>query len=64
MIMEENEVTVWLQNQLIFAGLEPVSSHTEKSCIVSHYRQLSTNNRIKNHRNITSFVIGPLTPLN
>ena len=24
---------VWLQNRLIFAGLELVFSHTEKSCI-------------------------------
>ena len=26
----------WLRNQLISAGLEPVLSHTEKSCIVSY----------------------------
>ena len=24
---------VWLQNQFISAGLEPVLSHTEKSCV-------------------------------
>ena len=33
---------VWLQNRLIFAGLEPVLSHTEKLCIASYYREFST----------------------
>ncbi len=28
------------------AGLEPVLSHTEKSCIASYYRQLSKNIKI------------------
>ena len=41
-------------NQLIFAGLKPFLSHTEKLFIVSFYRQFSTNiNQIKI---ITSFV--------
>ena len=31
--------TVWLRNRLVFAGLEPVISHTKKSCIKSYYRQ-------------------------
>ena len=39
-----NLFPVWLQNQLISAGLEP---HTEKSCIASYYRQFSTNMKIK-----------------
>ena len=30
---------VWLQNRLISTGLEPVLSHTEKSCIASYYKQ-------------------------
>ena len=34
------------RNRLISAGLEPVLSQTEKSCITSCYRQFSTN--IKN----------------
>ncbi len=29
---------VWLQNQLLSAGLESVLSQTEKSCIASNYR--------------------------
>ena len=37
----------WLPNRLISAGLEPVLSHTEKSFIVSYYRQFSTNNKMK-----------------
>ena len=28
---------VWLQNRVISAGLEPVFSQTEKSCIASYY---------------------------
>ena len=32
---------VWLRNRLISAGLEPVTSNTEKSCIASYYRQFS-----------------------
>ena len=35
---------VWLRNKLIYAGLEPVQSHTEKLCIASNYRQLQTIN--------------------
>ena len=31
--------SVLLQNRLISTGLEPVLSHTEKSCIASYYRQ-------------------------
>ena len=33
---------VWLPNQLISGELEPILSHTEKSRIVSYYRQYST----------------------
>ena len=29
--------SVWLRNRLIPAGLEPVPSHTEKSCIASYH---------------------------
>ena len=29
---------VWLRSRLISAGLEPVLSHNEKSCIASYYR--------------------------
>ena len=36
---------VWLQNRLISAVL----SHTEKSCIVLHYIQFSTNKQMYNH---------------
>ena len=35
------------RHRLISAGLEPVLGHTEKSCIASYYRQLSTNIKIK-----------------
>ena len=42
-----NYFTVWLRNRLKSAGLEPILSHTEKSCIVSYYKQFSTNIKIK-----------------
>ena len=29
------------------SALDPVPSHTEKSCIVSYYRQFSMENKIK-----------------
>ena len=45
---------VWLQNQLISTGLEPVLSHTEKSCIVLYYIQFSMNIKMYNH-NIKTF---------
>ncbi len=32
---------------LLFGGLEPILSHTEKSCITSYYKQFSTNIKIK-----------------
>ena len=38
---------VWLRNRLLSAGLEPILSQTEKSCIASNYRQFSTNIKIK-----------------
>ena len=41
------KIPVWLQNRLISAGLEPVLSNTEKSCIASYYRQFFTNIKIK-----------------
>ncbi len=47
--------TVWLRNQLIFGVMEPVLTHTEKSCITSYYRQFSTNIKMKITIN-TSFV--------
>ena len=37
---------VWLRSRLLSAGLEPVLSQTEKSCIASNYRQFSTNIKI------------------
>ena len=37
----------WLSTRLISGGLELVLSHTEKSCIVSYYRQFFTNIKIK-----------------
>ena len=40
-------IPVLLRNRLISARLEPVLSYTEKSCITLHYKQLSTNNKIK-----------------
>ena len=51
-------VPLWLWNRLISRGLEPVLSHTEKSCIASNYRQFSTN-----HKNNISFVSPGLRPL-
>ena len=38
---------VCLSNRLISAGLEPVLSETEKSCISSNYRRFFTNIKIK-----------------
>ena len=32
-----------LRNRLISAGLGPVLSHTDKSCIASYFRQFFTN---------------------
>ncbi len=46
---------VWLRNQLLSAGLEPVLSQTENSCIASNYRQFSKNIKI-NHKNNTNFL--------
>ena len=40
--------TVWLLNRLISDGLEPALIHTKKLCLVSYYRQFSTNIKIKN----------------
>ena len=41
-----NKFPVSLGNRLMSAVLEPVLSHTEKSCLVSYYRQFSTNIKI------------------
>ena len=41
---------VWLLNRLLSAGLEPVLSQTEKSCIASNYRQLSADIKMKNFK--------------
>ena len=41
---------LWIRNRIISAGLEPVLSHTEKSCLPSYYRQFSMNIEIKNHK--------------
>ena len=50
---------VWLRN----AGLEPVLSQTEKSCIALNYRQFSTKNKIKKKYKINpSFVSPSLRP--
>ena len=38
---------LWLRNRLMSAGLEPVFSHTEKSCIALYYRQFFTNIKMK-----------------
>ena len=45
---------------MISAGLEPVLSHTEKSCIASYYRQFFTNIKIKITRLITVLLAQPL----
>ncbi len=45
-IHTEIHIPVWLRNRLISTGLEPVLSHTKKSCIASNYRQFSTNIKI------------------
>ena len=42
-----NNFPVWLQNRLISAGLEPVLSHAEKSCIALYDRQFYTNVKIE-----------------
>ena len=38
---------VWIRNRFISAVLQPVLSHTEKSCKASYYRQFSINIKIK-----------------
>ena len=38
---------VWLRNQLISAGLGPVISHTEISCIASYHKHFFKNNKIE-----------------
>ena len=40
-------MTSKVRKRLMSAGLEPVFSHTEKSCIPSYYRQFSMNIKIK-----------------
>ena len=54
--MHTKNFPVWLPNRLISAGLKPVLSHTEKSCIVSYYINFSTNLRMYNHNIKISFV--------
>ncbi len=46
-IYYEKYFPVWLQNRLISARLESVLTNTEKLCIASYYRQVSTNIKIK-----------------
>ena len=36
-----------LPYKLLFAGLEPILSHTEKSCITSYYRQFYKYTKLK-----------------
>ena len=38
---------VWLRNRSLSAELEPVLSHTERSCIASYYKQFYINIKIK-----------------
>ena len=47
---------VQLRNRSISGGQEPVLIHTEKSCIVSYYVQLSTNIKMYSHNIKTSFL--------
>ena len=47
---------VWLRNRLLSAGLELVLGQIEKSCIVSNYRQFSTNIKIKIIKLIPDFL--------
>ena len=56
-------IPVWLRNRLLSAGLEPVLSLTEKSCVASNYRQFSTNIKIKIIKLKPSFVSPGLRPL-
>ena len=48
-----------VEESLMTAGLEPVLSHTEKSCIASYYRKFSTNIN-ENHKTETRFVTSGL----
>ena len=50
-------------NRLLSAGLEPVLSQTEKSCIASNNRQFSMNIKSLNHKIITTIVSPGLRPL-
>ena len=45
------DISVWLRNLLISPGLDPVLSHSEKSCMALYYRQFSTNIKIKYKKN-------------
>ena len=40
---KEKKYSVWLQNQLISAGLETVKSNTENLCITSYLRHFCMN---------------------
>ena len=46
---------VYPRNQFKSFGLEMVLSHTEKSWIESYYKQIFTDNKIKNPKINTSF---------
>ena len=48
---------IWLWNRLLSTGLEPVLSHTEKSCIASNYIQFSTNIKIKIIKSIPVLIL-------
>ena len=46
-VNDGNIFQYWLRNRLISAGLDPVLSHNEKSCILSYHIQFSANIKCK-----------------
>ena len=54
-----NDFSRRLSNRLIANGLEPVLSHTEKSCIALYCRQFSTNNKNKIDNSFVIRAFGP-----
>ena len=59
-----SKLGVLLKGNRVILGLEPVLTHTEKSCIASYYRKLSTNIKIIIIENTnTSFVSLGMKPL-
>ena len=54
-------LVIWLRNRLITAELEPVLSHTKKTCIASFYKQFSTN--IKKIIKLIQVLLSGLTKL-